>query len=265
VITLPNLDCDVTSNCNLSCVSCDRLVVPYRGSRDIPSTSPTRVAHDLFHFGKIARTKRWAALGGEPTLHKDLVEILAAVRDSGVADEIAVWTNGMRLRKMPPEFWRAFDTLVVSLYPGKVDDAGKEWITRKCADEGVALEMKDERYSVGNWTQLLEATPTDEAATRIKFASCWYAKYCRTLNYGHLFLCCVSPHLPQLLQGRPFGADGICIEGLTEERLQTFLDRTEPLGACTICAGRSTPSTVAQPWREVRDPAEWQRASAGVP
>jgi molybdenum cofactor biosynthesis enzyme MoaA len=138
VIEFENLDCDVTSNCNLSCVECNRMVVPYRHSADgPPSTTPEQVALDLEHFGKIARTKRWAALGGEPLLHRDLVPILEAVRASGAAGEIAVWTNGMRLMRMGADFWRSFDLLVVSAYPGKHTEGGLVWIREKCADVGV--------------------------------------------------------------------------------------------------------------------------------
>ena len=264
MIRLENLDCDVTSNCQLSCVSCNRMVVPHRASASIPSTTPAQVESDLGHFGKIARTKRWAALGGEPLLNKSLVEILQVVRASGVAENIAVWTNALRLQKMPGEFWRAFDTLVVSLYPGKVDDAGKAWIERKCADEGVELVMKDERFSLGNWTQILEPEPTDDAYTQTKYEACWFKTYCYALNNGFLYRCCTSPHIPQLLQGRPEGSDGVPIAGLTEEGLRAFMARPNFMESCRVCTGRSTPTAIGQPWREIRDPVEWEKASAGL-
>lgn len=263
MIELPNLDCDVTSNCQLSCTDCNRFVVPYRASGDIPSTTPEQVGRDLEHFGKIARTKRWAALGGEPTLHRDLVEILRVVRAANVAGDIAVWTNGLRLRRMTADFWRAFDVLVVSVYPGKLTDTDLEWIKAKAADEGRELIVKDER-AYNNWTRILEPEPTDDEYTQRKYRDCWFKTYCYALNYGFLFRCCPSPHIPQLLQGREFGADGVRIEGLTEAGLRTFMDRPNFMESCRICAGRSTPSAVSVPWREVRDPAEWLRASAGV-
>jgi len=264
MISLPNLDCDVTSKCQASCRSCNRMVVPYRHSvGGAPSTTPEQVQSDLKHFGRIAHTKRWAALGGEPILHRQIIDILTVVRESNTADEIAVWSNGMALSRMSSEFWRAFDLLVVSIYPGKVDDEGVEWIRRKCADEGVRLELKDERVAP-NWTQILEPEPTDEAATLLKYRTCWFRTYCRALNYGYIFQCCTSPHIPQLLQGREFGADGIAVEGLTEERLLAFLNRTEPLGACTVCKGRNTPNDVFVPWGEERDPEKWIRASKGL-
>lgn len=264
MIEIPNLDCDVTSNCQLSCADCCRLVVPYRhADGGIPSTTPAQVEHDLYHFGKIARTKRWAALGGEPLLHRDLVEILRVVRASGVAEDIAVWTNGIRLRRIGADFWQSFDSLFVSVYPGKLTDDDVAWIERKCADEGKTLTIKDERH-YPNWTRVIEEAPTDEASTQAKFSSCWWRTYSRTLNYGYLFLCCPSPHIPQLLQGRPFGADGIAIEGLTEQGMLDFLERTKPLGSCSLCAGRNTESAVAMPWREEKNLAAWLKQGAAA-
>lgn len=261
MITLPNLDCDVTSVCNLACRECDRMVMPYRHSgASIPSTTPAQVEHDLYHFGKIAHTERWAALGGEPTLHKSLVDILRVVRNSGTADNIAVWSNGMRLRLMKADFWRAFDTLVVSAYPGKLTDADIVWIEAKCADEGVELTLKDER-NAPNWSRILEPAQTDHATTLDKWNRCWFRTYSRTLNYGYLFTCCVSPHMPQLLQGREFGADGIAIEGLTEEGMAAFLDRSEPLGSCRSCAGIGNGLSNRVDWAEERDPRAWLGAS----
>lgn len=263
MITIPNLDCDVTSRCNASCCHCNRMVNPYRfAPGGPPSTTPQQVEHDLYHFGLIARTKRWAALGGEPTLHKQLVDILRVVRASGVCEDIAVWTNGIILRRMSDEFWRAFDTLVVSVYPGKVSDEDVQWIRDKCVGEGVRLELKDERVAP-NWTRILEAEPTDAATTYTKYHQCWFRTYCRALNFGYLFQCCTSPHIPQLLQGREYGADGVKIEGLMEQGMRDFLFRDEPLGACTVCMGRNTPRDVFVPWEEAKDKDEWLRVSRG--
>lgn len=264
MITLPNLDCDVTSNCQLSCTDCNRMVVPYRAAGEVPSTTPEQVGRDIEHFGKIARTKRWAALGGEPTLHRQLVDILGVVRASGVAGDIAVWSNGMRLRRMGADFWRAFDVLVVSVYPGKLTDADVEWIVAKCDDEGIELQVKDQR-AYNNWTRILEPAPTDDAYTQRKYEACWFKTYCYALNYGYLFRCCPSPHIPQLLQGREYGADGVPIEGLTEAGLRAFMTRPNFMESCRICAGRQTESAVSVPWGEVKEPAAWLRASAGLP
>jgi hypothetical protein len=65
------------------------------------------------------------------------------------------------------------------------------------------------------------------------------------------------------MQGKAFGTDGIPVKDITEELLSNYLTRTEPLGACTICAGRDTAKAI--PWQEIKDPVRWINASKGLP
>jgi hypothetical protein len=65
-----------------------------------------------------------------------------------------------------------------------------------------------------------------------------------------------------LLQKKEFGTDGIKISTLTKNSLSAYLSNPEPLGACTICAGRDTAVDIS--WREEKDPFQWIKASAGV-
>lgn len=261
MIRIPHLETDITQACQLSCCSCNHLVTMWRQHPGGPwSAKPEQVRADLTHLATIMHADRWGALGGEPTLHAKLVDLLLIARDSGVADKTEVWSNGLTIRKQKPEFWKAFDILVLSAYPGKITDEDIDWMRKKCEDEGVALEVKDERR-FPNFRTLLEPEPTDAAATAAKFAGCFFRWFSRVANYGFFFTCCCGPHLPMLVQGRQFGDDGIAIAGLTEEALTAYLHRSEPLGACTVCAGRDT--AVSIPWSEIRDPQRWLAASAG--
>lgn len=257
---LAHLETDICSACQLSCISCNHMVPMYRAHGQ-QRANPAQVERDLNHLATIMHADRWGALGGEPLLHTGLVDILHVVRRSGVADRIEVWTNGILLSKMKDEFWGAFDVLVLSVYDGKHDDASLAWIAARAADAGVELVVKDERVW-HNFRTLLEPSPTDAAATKTKFDGCFFRQFSRVANAGYFYTCCCAPHMPVLIQGREAGADGVCIEGLTEDGLRAYLERSEPLGCCSICAGRDT----AQPiqWREERQPKAWLAASAGL-
>jgi hypothetical protein len=61
------------------------------------------------------------------------------------------------------------------------------------------------------------------------------------------------------VQGRPCGSDGIPVAGITEQQLRDYLERSEPLGACSICAGRDT--AVDLQWSEEKQPALWLQKS----
>jgi len=206
-------------------------------------------------------------LGGEPTLHTQLPEILEIVRESGICDQIEVWTNGILPARwfrfgVREDFWEAqWDILVVSRYEGRLSDDDVKNLTDGCNYHDKQIEIKDER-TWNNFRTNLEPAPTDPETTKRKFDGCFFRQFSRVVNNGYFYTCCCAPHMPRLLQGRPEGSDGIPVEGLTEVALQAYLTRSEPLGCCTICAGRDTAKPVK--WREERDPEKWIQASKGL-
>jgi cyclic pyranopterin phosphate synthase len=261
MIRIPHLETDITQACQLSCVACNHSVPLWR-QHGIWSADLSQVERDLNHLATFLHADKWGALGGEPLLHKGLRDILAVARASRVADVIEVWTNGMLLRRQPDEFWTAeWDHLVVSIYPGKLTDEDIEWIKQRCESAGKVFSPRDERVNP-NFRTMLEPAPTNPAITQRKFAGCFFRHFSRCASYGYFFTCCCGPHIPMLIQGQPYGTDGVKIEGLTEADLRAYLDRTEPLAACTVCAGRDTAVAIA--WREERHPLLWQKASAGL-
>jgi hypothetical protein len=163
---------------------------------------------------------------------------------------------------MKEDFWRAFDVLVLSVYPDKHTAESLQWIEDACKANGVQLDLKDEAFQVSNFKTMLEPTPTGPEETARKFAGCFFRHFSRNASYGYFFTCCCGPHIPMLVQNRPFGSDGVLIRELDEERLHGYLNRTDPLGACFVCAGRDTAMPLT--WHEERDPEKWLKESAGV-
>lgn len=247
----------------MSCTACNHEVPLWRKLKGGPwTTTPQQVESDLSHLSKVLHADIWGALGGEPLISKHLLDILRVARSSKISDSIEVWTNGILLSRMTKQFWNRdlFDVLVLSIYPGKHDDASLKWIADKCTDSGIELSIRDERLNP-NFRTLLEPAPTDYETTKQKFAGCFFRHFSRAVNHGYFYTCCCWG-IPMLLQGQPHGTDGIKVEGITGEALRAFLGRSEPLGACTICAGRNTAKPVQ--WREERDPVKWLEASKGL-
>ena len=222
---------------------------------------PEQVHRDLTALASILRADAWGALGGEPTLHPQLELVLEAAEESDVADRIELWTNGISIGRMTSRAWSTLDEVVLSRYESKLTDAQVAWIADVCAERQIKLRIMDERTQP-NFRTLLEKEPTDESATRSKFAGCFFRHFSRVANDGYFYTCCCAPHMPVLVQGRPAGSDGVAIEGLTEAGLLRYLERAEPLGACSVCAGRDTAVQIA--WREEKEPLRWLAASAGL-
>jgi hypothetical protein len=269
MITIPHLETNVATACQLRCVSCNHFVpmqVPQ--ARENMATA-AQMESDLGHLARVLRADAYGMLGGEPLLHPRLPDLLAVSRASGISGRVEVWTNGIRVRRMGREFWRAadgrpaFERLVVSVYPGTLDDAELGWIAGRCRDEGVELVVKDER-AVPNFERLLEPAPTGPEATAKKYRACFFKGFSRVVDRGVFYRCCTSPFIPKLLLGLPEGTDGIPVAGITEEALRTFLAREAPMASCTICAGLDPHDRHHMRWTQVRDAEEWRRASAGA-
>lgn len=257
MIRLPHLETDVTLACQLSCVACNHHVALHRvvGPRQ---TTPAQVERDLGALAQLAHADLWGAIGGEPLLHRQLVDILVAARASRIADRLEVWTNGLLLRNATDELWRSFDILVLSIYPGTLDADDVAWVRRRCADAGVDLVVNNRPQ----FRALFEREPTGEARTLDKFQRCFFRRYSRVVNWGYFYTCCCAPHMPVLVANKPKGTDGIALEGLTEEALLAYLERAEPLSICSMCAGGDEHAGVID-WRQEREPMRWLRASQG--
>lgn len=276
MLHLPHLETDITVACQLSCVACNHMVTLYRATNSIWRSDPSQIEHDLNILSRLIHVEAWGALGGEPTLHPQLPEILRVVRLSGIADRIEVWTNGILLSSplhpLAIKFWDTsrlgvyplFDDLILSRYEGKLTDQNVCYIEGMCERLGIKLIIKDER-SWHNFRNNLEPIPTGDGtpATKLKYDRCFFRQFSRVANLGYFYTCCCAPHQPVLLQSRPLGSDGIAIDQiLTEESLRAYLERSEPLGCCSICAGRDTAKGIE--WGEERDSALWLEKSKGL-
>lgn len=260
MINLPHLETNVTVACQLRCVNCNHFVALQANDAKKRICNPQQVYDDLSALSKFVHVDAWGALGGEPLLHPYLVDVLTAATKSRIADTIEVWTNGIAVRKQGPAFWDSFDRLVVSVYPGTLENSEIEWIRGACVEAKVELQVKDERH-VPNFERLLEPVPTEADRSDRKYRSCFFKNYSRVADNDYFYRCCTSPFIPRLLLGLPEGTDGIRISTLTEAALREFLGRTEAMTSCHLCSGLDPQERHRADWREVRDPALWKTAS----
>jgi hypothetical protein len=178
--------------------------------------------------------------GGETLIHPALPDILRVARDSGIADQVTLLTNGLLLDRMPEALWRGVDRIQISLYPaseGRVDlksaqqrarEANTElWVHRPLFREPAA-----------------DLPAKDGALVRKIFATCLFRRACRTVRDGRLYPCPQSAwaheRYPQAGAADPVNAaDGLLLEDRPDmaERIRAHLARQEPLGSCARCLG----------------------------
>ncbi len=216
-----HLDLNVAESCNFTCTSCSHaapvnaryMMLPEELGRDLAAIKP------FMHFNRLQM------VGGEPTLHPNLPEMMRVARASGVGDEISVITNGSLLRRMPNDFWRELNTLQLSIYP-RLDPDIPEFAKYKCEEFKRAFHFT----VFTDFYQQIRKEPNDGQ----HFHSCHWRNDCWTLHRGYFYFCPQSLFFPKSILGHE-SIDGLPVGDLTEEKLDAFLTRKEPLETCKIC------------------------------
>lgn len=246
MLNLPHCDLNLTTQCNFRCVSCSH-ASPFSETYYMKVETAVR---DMAALSKLIHFDMICAVGGEPTLVPNIAAFLDAMRASGIADKVCVVTNGSRLDKMPESFWHKIDILRLSIY-AKLNPKMLE-LARSASDH-YGFELQAWPYP--EFFQQFKAVPDDGVES---FKRCPYKTDCYTLHEGHLYLCPQSAFFPKRFMGLEANVDGLPLDGITEEDLNWFLNRTHPLNACRICLGGDK---IPKPWKESKNVKDWIKES----
>lgn len=247
MIALGHLDWNIAESCNLSCVSC---------SHASPVASPAfltlpQIERDLLSLKPVVSFQSCQLVGGEPLLHKDIVEIMRLMKRIRIDVSTVVITNGTLLPRMPEEFWREVEYLSISVYPVlKADCLALAREKQKQYGFGLGARVFTEFH------RQFRKEPNDGA----HFHTCHWRRDCWTAHDGYFYLCPQSAFFPKRFMGLEPEIDGLPLAALTEARLLAFMNRPEPLNACRICmANEMNPAA----WRE-SPRREWLEVSKAI-
>lgn len=231
---------NVCHHCNLSCRGCSHLS-PRIGKFFVDPDTAFRDFSILAHF---YRPKRVSLLGGEPLLHPALLDVIHAVRRSGISQCIRIVTNGTLLARMPEKVWASLDEVHVSAYPGlKLANRDVRTWRTIARSHGVEFQL---RYTDRFWEAWSELGTRDPKLVNRIYSACQIAQTwrCHAVCEGFFFRCSQSIFIPLAL-GKRAGlkpmVDGLRLErreGFAEELLR-FLEAREPLASCGHCLGTS--------------------------
>jgi MoaA/NifB/PqqE/SkfB family radical SAM enzyme len=178
----------LAEHCNLNCANCNHFS-SLAGKQFLHVETYKR---DCERLAKITsgRLESISLMGGEPLLHRDIIEIVRISRENfNAGTYIEIRTNGILLNKQKNEFWEACHengiTINISKYPIKLETGE---IEKKSADYGVPVlyTMNVERESI--W----RSEPLDlEGGQNYKksFSHCYKANSCIQLKDGKLYPC----------------------------------------------------------------------------
>lgn len=242
MISLHHGEYNINTHCQNSCLACNHFT-PLQSKW---KKEPDAIKRDLELAERLIHFQWFCILGGEPTLHPQLVEILDIVRASGITDLIKLNTNGQGCERWDDAIFQKVDHVQCSPY--KITEAERAYLKTKCQQFGKSLDWQDLGFR-----QVGYKTP-DPARGRSFFNSCWYKVNRHVIEDGYFYYCCVGRWIPETLLGLPREVDAIALDGLTEEKLKAFLGAKEPPKSCAVCSANMG---ALIGWREERDKAKW--------
>lgn len=247
MINLPHGEYNITNVCDNNCLACNHFT-PVQTK--FWYKDPEVIKHDLEMAAKLMHFHDFCILGGEPTLHKRLLEILDIVHTSGITDRTKINSHGQTQAKWTDEFYQKIQVLQISPY--KINREQRQHITEKCRRYGIDLGWQDLGFRKVGYKV------ADAERGRRLFNTCWYRFNRHVIEDGYFYYCCVGRWIPEALLNMPREVDAIALEGLTEEKLKEFLGAKEPIHSCAVC---SSNQGVVIGWSEEKNKARWMEGA----
>lgn len=193
---------NLVDHCNLSCQMCDH----FSQLSDKWFINVETLRKDITRMGELFDHDIAAIslLGGEPTLHPDIIECMKIVREQFPNTELIVLTNGTMLLKLEDSpngnFWQACKDynvhITVTVYPINIDYAA---IEKKAEEYGVILAMSSDIHA-HNLTRIVKTSDKhtmDLNGNVDKFycVNCLYMNKFNVLKEGKLYMCPIAAHI----------------------------------------------------------------------
>ncbi len=235
----------VVEQCNLRCAHCCNMS-PYLDDRVL---AVAEIEAQCTHMARHLSVDVFKVTGGEPLLHPDITGVLTAVRRSGIAPVVRLFTNGLLLHQMDDAFWQALDQLTISNYASApVKRAQLDEVARKARAFDVLVNVKP----VAEFNQVMASCRhQSDAAVQAVYDACWLRDRCLIVRKGRFFKCTRAAYFgelqariqidePHASPATIVAADGVALDDPHfDDRLLAYMNDPTPLGACQYCHGTS--------------------------
>lgn len=229
-----SLEIHIVDHCNLKCWGCCSLS-PISNKHCV---SPEQIAKDLSLVKPLISPKRMKLVGGEPLLHKGIIDCLKAAKEAEIAPSLSITTNGFLLNRVDRAFWTLVDHITVSLYPDPVlPDKTIDLIKQQAYDHDVEVNWKTQAEFV-NMDR--DNPDTLGSETEEIYTHCWLRRRCHLIANGRFYTCTRPSHFHSVsrLDNSKFEDDGILLE--ENHNIIDYLIRKKPLNSCYLCLGGSS-------------------------
>jgi len=241
-VRINSLDVVLTQRCTLKCEDCSNLMQYYQKPKEIEKSQILDSLQCL--VGQLDYVHEFRIIGGEPLLHKQLVEIVSFIARNFEYGYIVIYTNGTLLPSIS-------DVKHLSTIKGlsfKISDYGLD-LSRRCTELEEMLKAYDIltiRESITEWQDsgtIVSHNRGDRELAEV-FGQCC-VQDCYTLMGKYLYICPFSANLYELDKEKYFFIERLAIRSLIDldksvarRVLMDFLGSHKYLMACNFCNGR---------------------------
>jgi hypothetical protein len=266
MLTIPKLQIHVAHACNLACDNCSH----YSNYHHKGIVSLEEAHGWLSHWSSRLQPLTFCLLGGEPTLHPQLLDFIRLARQHYPRSRLQLTTNGFFLHRHPdlPKVMREVGKMHMDI---SVHHGSPEWAqmiapTMTMVDDwvqtyGIQVRIREshKHWRLQYQGHGADMQPFEDGDPAASYAIC-PAKECPQIFEGALWKCPPLAYLPmqnekyQLSEKwAPYLAYEPLQPGCSDAELQAFLQKeVEPV--CGMCP--ATPRIVEKPWPMPQKPQE---------
>lgn len=220
-----SLEIHVVDHCNLDCVGCshESPLSPHRAEE------PRRLSQALSVLFQFYRPELIKLLGGEPLLHRNLADVVAAIKER-TDRPVRLITNGVLLPRRLDSL-RQIDEIHISSYPGSAIPSDEE-LAKIARELGAPITI--EAFPNFRWHR--STTRGDPSITDRVFATCqlFHRWQCHTVRDGRFYPCPPAA----TWSARTDESVDLLAKGLDHHKaLERLLVREAPFDACGECLG----------------------------
>lgn len=240
-LLIPEIEFNIVSHCNLNCKDCSHLS-PYN---DVEFSDLESFKRDIDAVAACVNVNKFQFVGGEPLLHKKIIDYIKYVKNKGFIKSLNVITNGVLLSRMTDEFFQLVSFIGVSAYPDVLEiNKIKELLNSK---KLLNKSLKTVISLKPLMREMNRLSPSNDEETKKTFDDCLiaHAWHCHIIHKGRYYKCSRPIYTNNWLEHNGieksnFDDDGIAIhEPNFKDRLVAYLNNETPFLACKWCFGTS--------------------------
>ncbi len=230
----------VAEHCNLNCKACNN----FSSIAEPEFVDVDEFRRDFERLGEIFSHEcdQIYLIGGEPLLNPEIITLMGIARRNFTHGTISIFSNGLLLPKMPPEFWEACRNnnidVHVSAYPVKIDI---DTIKAMAEKYGVKFSWSSSRDSF--YIEPINLKGNSNGA--LNFGLCVRANSCIALSHGKMYTCTFVPNIrhfnrkfKQSIEVTPKDYVNIYDDDVTADYILQKM--SEPIPACRYCRIRNS-------------------------